>query len=726
MQTVEQILESRRQFHKKPDEQDLKRLPYGDAYIYGRLSSTKQVRDSKESIREIGRLLELAIQDGYTTSLSPDDITLKLDRITHNPNAEKLWSDGEVTIDVRDLGISGQVSGEGRQGLFNLQRKVKEGSVGAVYLTEGVSRLSRDQDRILPYQLLKLLKEHECRIRTPEGIWNPAIDRDFDYLADEFEDAIGELKVMNRRMFRRKRQKAGRGEYVGESIVAGYILPITGQKLNGEYEYGKILPYQPHADVVVRILEEFVNQNGNYRKTLQALGNLTFPFFPPELGYMERLTSLRICKKKETGYRITWSLIKGLATNLKLIGIWQWGDTEPITGNHEPIISEELFMEAYNLATSKGKRRGKAAGFEPMEWSELLYCINHPEPRKVGTLSSKGRYTCNYDYAYEAAKETCMDITGRFLDGPLTDAVLQYLDLTPFSEEVLTRLESESNTRSLEESQNRQRVNKLEGEKKKWQALLTSCVDEITGKVDRDREEYYWEKIQEIDAQLVEIRSKPVPTDIKPVDYSVVRNFLQAINRKWSGYSPGLRNRFLKLLIDRVELHGDSGIEATIYWKNGFRQEVSIHRPPSNSKLERRWTEEEIELLKQVYQSSSEEELLEAFPGRSWKGIAMKAYRLGLSRDHSPNKWRRWSREDDKNLITYYESNDSLEKTAEKLGRSVYGVRARMRIKGLTRPKESIKKFTWEISHLISPQQSSTTARNRGRGIRKEIIGLKV
>jgi len=377
-------------------------------------------------------------------------------------------------------------------------------------------------------------------------------------------------------------------------------------------------------------------------------------------------------------------------------------------------------MEAYHLATSKGKRRGKAARYESMEWSGLLYCINHPEPRKVGTLSSKGRYTCNYDYAYEAAKETCMDITGRFLDGPLTDAVLQYLDLTPFSDEVLIRLESESNSRSLEESQNRQRVNKLEGEKKKWQALLTSCVDETTGKIDREREEYYWEKIKEIDTQLEEIRSKPVLADTKPVDYSVVRNFLQGINRKWGGYSSGLRNRFLKLLIDRVEICGDSIIQATIYWKNGFRQEVSIHRPPSNSKLERRWTEEEIELLKQVYQSSLEEELLEAFPGRSWKGIAMKAYRLELARGHSSNKWRPWSKEDDSNLVTYYESNDSLEKIAEKLGRSVYGVRARMRRKGLTKPKESIKKFNWEISHLISPQQSSTTARNRGRGKKKK------
>jgi len=77
------------------------------------------------------------------------------------------------------------------------------------------------------------LKENQCCIRTLEGVWSPVIERDYDYLADEFEDAIGELKVMNRRMYRRKKQKASRGEYVSESIPAGYLLPITGRKPSG-------------------------------------------------------------------------------------------------------------------------------------------------------------------------------------------------------------------------------------------------------------------------------------------------------------------------------------------------------------------------------------------------------------------------------------------------------------------------------------------------------------
>ena len=204
MATIQDIINSGKYDRRKTDEGELRRLPFIKAYIYGRLSSPGQVRDSCESVREIARLVDLAVKDGYKTNLNSNYIESKLISLQQGPLADKVWSNGEVTVDVRDLGISGQLSFEDRKGLAELQHRVREGNVGAVYLTEGVSRLSRDKDRILPYQLLKLLKEHECRIRTSEGVWNPAIERDWDYLAEEFEDAIGELRVMNRRMYRRK------------------------------------------------------------------------------------------------------------------------------------------------------------------------------------------------------------------------------------------------------------------------------------------------------------------------------------------------------------------------------------------------------------------------------------------------------------------------------------------------------------------------------------------
>lgn len=206
MLTKSQVIETCRKPYLKASEQELRALPFREAYIYGRVSAPSQVRDSKESIREIARLVKLAIDDGYQTNLVPSQVEAWLAAVSNGSSAKGVLVDGQVTVDVQDLGISGQLMADDRAGLAALQSGVSSGKKGAVYVTEGVSRLSRDRDRILPFQLLKLLKEHQVRVRTPEGVWNPAIERDWEYLADEFDQAIGELKVMNKRMFRRRAQ----------------------------------------------------------------------------------------------------------------------------------------------------------------------------------------------------------------------------------------------------------------------------------------------------------------------------------------------------------------------------------------------------------------------------------------------------------------------------------------------------------------------------------------
>jgi DNA invertase Pin-like site-specific DNA recombinase len=717
MLTIQDIINAKKRSRKRPDKGDLRHLPYRHAFIYGRLSSPGQVRESHESIREIARLVDLAKQDGFCTNLSSDDVETKLISLQQVSTSEETWSDGEVIVNVQDLGISGQLSFENRQGLTELQCRVREGKVGAVYLTEGVSRLSRDKDRILPYQLLKLLKEHECRIRTLDGVWNPAIERDWDYLAEEFEDAIGELRVMNRRMFRRKMQKARRGEYVGEPIPPGYFLPISGRKPSGEFEYGKMEPYPPHAEIVKQVLEKFVSHGGSRLKTLRALSSLTFPFFPPDLQYMERLTSLRRCPKTAVGYKITSTLIRGMATNPKIIGIWQWGETEPIVNNHAPVVPEELFLKAWQLANDNKKSKGKTVNFEPMEWSGLLYCMNHSEPRKIASLSSKGRYSCQRDYVQEASS-VCLDIAARFIDEPLTTTVLSQLDFTPFTEEILAELESEDGRTKLGERQARQQLKKLEEEISKWQSLLPCCVDNVTGIVDKEKEAFYWDKIRNVQVQLESTKATPISQNKLAIDFNKVREFLKGLTDKWYTYSLTSRNQLLKSIIESVELRGSQDIEATIKWKMGFQQKVNIHRPESNSKLEKRWTEEEDGLLRMMYPSSSADALVAVIYNRTWKAITLRARRLNINRIRSGvNNWLKWTHEEDEKLNQLCQDGVQYSEIAHELGRSIDSVATRVRDKGLSsyRPNGTPKsRVHWEASQLLSLQGLSSRGGHRG------------
>jgi hypothetical protein len=151
-----------------------------------------------------------------------------------------------------------------------------------------MSRLSRDRDLVLGYQLLKLFKEHRIRIRTPAGVFNPAIPRDWDYLAMDVEKSAAEMTQMGIRLGWRRHSKAASGKHVGTVVCPGYYVTIEGQKRDGSYILGRWAIYEPHRQVVLTALQELVRQQSVF-KAAQVLHarRVIFPPFEKEYAYME-------------------------------------------------------------------------------------------------------------------------------------------------------------------------------------------------------------------------------------------------------------------------------------------------------------------------------------------------------------------------------------------------------------------------------------------------------
>jgi len=709
MITIDEILAMRKNRKAKPTHEELRKLPCKKAFVYGRVSSLGQVRDSKESIREIAKVVGLAKSDSYQSNITAEETERWLLSIQSVSVTEKVMEDGDILVDVQDLGISARgLTDEKRHGLAHLKTLIGSGEVGAVYVTEGVSRLSRDQERILPFQLLRLFKEQQCRLRTPDGVWNPAIEKDWEALADEFEDAIGELKIFRRRMYRRKKEKAARGEYVGEPVPPGFYLPIVGQKRDGRYEFGKSKPYPPHSEVCRRILQEFVKQQGSELKTTQALHGVVFPFFPKELAYMESRSALKVCLKAASGYCITPSLVKGVATNLKMIGIWEWGDNF-IEDNHEPAVSKELFLTAHELAIDSRKPRGRSIYFEPLEWDGLLWCCNHVEPRPLCNHRRDRDYSCQRDY-HQGKGHVCLSICHRFLDEPLATEVLRQLDFGPYADEVLVELEAEVIEGKVEIAERKRQIADLERRLENLQSYF--------GCGDPQREEIYWEQYKKTQDKLNELKAQPLPLrQVAVADIQQVREFLSKLPYKWATYPATLRNRLLKFLIERVELHHDrETIEARIIWKANFEQILVIYRPVEKARRENRWTDDEDKLLRMLWPSSSQRILLAAFPNRSWESVAGRAFRLHLRRErcyHPPVNWRRWTVEEDSKLATSYESGVPLETIATDLSRSKNAIENRAAVKRLVRPAAArwkTGKARW-LRHNLEPLHPASLGR---------------
>ncbi|MFC1910292.1 recombinase family protein [Chloroflexota bacterium] len=680
---LQEIVQSVRAERSLPSDEDLRHLPHKKAFIYGRVSSPAQVTDSRESIRDIARQTMRASKDGYSSALTFEQMEKWLADIQDGSDVSRIIEDKDIIVDCQDLGLSGSLDENRRPGLAHLQRRVESGEIGAVYLTEGMSRLSRDRDRVLGYQLLKLLKQHACRIRTTDGIYNPAIPRDWNHLADDVTKSAEEMKTSGIRMNNRRAEKAEDGEHVGSPICPGYIVPIVGQKRDGAYIFGRWQVYPPHQKVIIEELEEVVRQ-GSLSRAVQALGGrgVVFPFFPDELKYMEKRSSLRFYPKNADGYIITYNNLKRLCTNLRLAGVWQWRHVLK-ENNHEPAVPATLLEQAYAIAKAT-KPKGRAAYAEPMEWSGLLYCYNHDEPRPISALNRLQRWSCRTSMQL-GHSDTCLHISDKFLTPPLTGEFLRCLDLTPHAEAVLDKLKSEVGQQSLEENQRRRREKEI---KKRIFEL-----EKYLGCGDREREETYWRLVREEKAKLEQLMQQPLTPKAMPIDMEKVFSFLANIEDEWARYPSRARNRLIKLLIERVEIrHNRYHIQATVIWKVGFKQVIHITRPEIALQKEKKWQAEEDSLLKILWPSASRQAVMAAFPGRTWASLHNRAALLKIRKQRVRTRyetWQPWTEEDKSLLQQLYRSSMSIGDVAERLGRSQGAVIQRASLMGISRPVES-------------------------------------
>jgi hypothetical protein len=593
---------------------------------------------------------------------------------------------GKVIVNCLGLGISGSLPEEKRPDLVLDFELLEKRELGAIYVTEGANRLSRDPDRLVSAKLLKLMKESNCKLRTSYEVLSPCIDRDWEIIHREFERGAEELKELHKRLFHRKELRAERGEFVGEPIPPGFMLPVTGRKSNGEYRFGKMEPYPPHAAIVVWILQEYIKCRGSKLKTALSLGGVTFPTFPTELAYMERYSALRGCPVAPSGYRITPAMVKGLVTNLKLIGVWRWGDIVKVN-NHDPVVPLDLFLTAYELALARAKPKGRAVYQEPMEWSGILWCCNHERPALLSSYSSGGVYRCKRDYE-KALGRICLNVEKRYIDEPLTTEVLRQLDFTPCAEEVLDQLENEAARDKLATARYRQEVVELEKRLENLKQYL--------GCGDKRREEIYWQQYRAAEEKLKVLLNNPAPEKpIDTVDIKTVKQFLTNLLGKWKHYSLTVRNRLLKLLIEKVELcHDTKTIDATVFWKTGFYQRIIIQRAGTTNNQESAWTEEENSLLEKLWQDAPLETIQEALPKRTLSAIRNNARRLGLKRGRQVNRDRmhlRWMEPEEKQARELYEGGTPFSLIALKLGRSPEAIIQRAIAKKWYTPKKNIK-----------------------------------
>jgi hypothetical protein len=291
-----------------------------------------------------------------------------------------------------------------------------------------------------------------------------------------------------------------------------------------------------------------------------------------------------------------------------------------------------------------------------------------------------------------------MNIEKRFIDEPLTTEVLRQLDFTPCAEEVLEQLQNQAVQGKLAVTHYSQEVEALERKRENLKQYL--------GCGDKQREEIYWQQYKATDEKLKELQNNPVPERaLVAVDITMVKQFLVNLPMKWRNYSSTVRNRLLKLIIEKVELRHDAKtIEATVCWKTGFRQRVIIQRARAIFSQSSNWTDDENRLLEKLWRNTPIAAVQEALPGRTLSAIRNHTRRLGLKRQRNTNSAtlrRRWTRQEEKQARELYESGAPCSEVAIKLNRTQAAIVQRAASEKWHRPsggKKEKKPIVWRTA----------------------------
>lgn len=644
------------------------------AFVYQRLSTTEQKKNSRYSLERQDDLAQLAREHGYPESL--------------------------IVVERRDLGISGTKGQEEREGLAHLIQLIEQDNVESVYVIE-ISRISRDQTLITGLQFGELCKQHDVIIVTPMMRFNLRDEMHMRMYRYEIDRAAEELKSIRYRMQGAKLAQAKHGYYGGSSIPPGYVRDNDATLPDGKPNpyHLKYRVYDEHAKIVRQVFNELAKPGVHFKATALAFKKrgIAFPPLPEELRQIKgnNTSFMRSHPNPDGSYSISVGRLKSIASNPAYIGWYVWGGQVMSKNNHPPIVDEEIFWTVQKKFNQRGYNRTQE--FEPLPFAGLLYCSHHNPPRRLiasnAVIAKERGYHCWND----GEEKSCLNITARVFDIALSELVISQCSFPQYADQVIHRLTDEY----------QQEKSKAAAHKREYQRIMSE-IDNLKANLARTRTPDQVDMLLDmIDAKVKETErmsrtdGHPIGRALSIVEIKTVRSFLRNLDSGWAKMSDEVKHNFLTLLIERVDfVYTYSEILARVTWRTGLQQAILIERPFADRC--RRWTEEENNLLREVYPTSPLWEIAARFPHRSVHALRKQAQNLRIAKAEEFQQRKQtcgpMSKDEEQILRDYESMKISRSDLFEKLCRRSHdSIQFHMRRLGLTMRRKGIK---WDLVEI--------------------------
>lgn len=563
------------------------------------------------------------------------------------------WDEEKIIVFAQDLGRSGRLRIDEREGLRTLVSHIEEGTVKAVivFLED---RLFRDETQIQVNTFISICKQYDVLVITPTMTYNfhnRFHVKEFRWKCEAAADYITDYVMA--RLVGAKQRVSERGDYDGRAIAVGYILDrrekivVNGVEVKNS-GYKKYIVYEPHAEVVRWLYHRYMMLGGNLTqlsRELQAMPVL-FSAFTPDVD--PRSVSRLELKRVDGGYHVTRKGLVSILTNVSYLGWWIYQGKVKIKDNHPAIIDEGLFWYAFNrlstytLEGERNERVKRATRYQ----REGTGSSNALLKNIIGSELLGAVYTIpapSHKYWFYAIYEKDLSLVVDYhsaISVPDLDEV--------FTARLLERLEQTSNFSHYREyaEQERRNVerecisiqNQIEEIDLQCAGLMMSLKKPALNIKLRENFEQEYERLQSQREELVRKFEAPQRSS-RATELLGYYELVDKLAPHWDALSFGDRTMLIEALTERVliDAMAPHWIRIIIEWRDPEwgRDTGYIWRQYGSSPG---WTEEENEIVKQFYSSDDRATLMSRLPVRSWSAILFQGNVFKLHRStHSVN-----------------------------------------------------------------------------------------
>lgn len=624
------------------------------AFVYQRLSTTEQIKNSLYSLQMQDSLEDLAVEDGYTADFGLDE----RQRVREDSGYVGWYRNGQIIVEQRDLGISGTKGTEHRPGLQHLIALIEANRVESIYVVH-VSRLFRDQTLINAFSFGELCKKHDVKLITPYIRLNLRIQMHMEWYRREADWAAKELETIKTRLHSAKDMKARQGRYAGAPIPPGYVVDtrrkivVDGREVDNP-NYERYMVFEPHAHVVRTIMRRLSIPNTTPVQVVRYCHSqgIRFEPFPPELAQVK--ANLKSFNRRRMDPDGSWPVSPGtvvsVATNPVYLGWWIWDGEVVRIDNHPAIIDEATFRTVQANMSSRTCRPKKH--HPPLLLGGLLRCGRHDPPRRMSYSNRERPRSSEYFCVDPVTRVECCSLSARILDEPISDFVLSQFTRPELAEAVLERLEGDYDEAREQAEAVRRDLLRLDEEiaNLEHNYRVLKLTPERAAKFEADITTLMAQKRQLADVDAYPIGK--VTQALSSEELGFVRSILTDMRQIWADQSGEVRNAFLHLILDEVLVYPQASvIRVVIRWRPAAEHVIEITRPLTSHR--KPWTAEEDDLLRTYYPQGLQI-LMEKLPHRGWLGIKRRAKRLGVYRVMSGSSveprtevFHKWTPEED-------------------------------------------------------------------------------